>query len=281
MSLVSDDHSYVANTFAGTLYGQCLLNWQSDVQTAVQAKTGQTNTVPFLIYQTSDWAAYSGITAPITGLQQLNNTIQYPSKFIMVGPTYQYPRVGSVNNNSGSYDSFGSGGAHCIADGYRWLGEQFSKVFRQVFLQGKPWLPLTPLKFTRTGNVVAIDFHVPYGPLVLDTTHVATIANYGFEYYDDNASATIASVALDAVLTNRVNITLSTVPTGTNKTIRYAYTGVPGANAAGLGLGPRGCLRDSDPTVSHYTSTVTLNMLTTGQPYPMWNWCTVFSYGIN
>jgi hypothetical protein len=64
-----------------------------------------------------------------------------------------------------------------------------------------------------------------------------------------------------------VAITLAATPTGANKRLRYAYTGVPG-NAAGPTSGPRGNLRDSDATPSLYGN-------------PLYNWCVHFDKPVN
>jgi lipoprotein-anchoring transpeptidase ErfK/SrfK len=58
-----------------------------------------------------------------------------------------------------------------------------------------------------------------------------------------------------------------TAPTGGNKRLRYAYTGVPG-QPAGAMTGPRGNLRDSDATVSLHA-------------YPLWNWAVHFDEPVN
>jgi hypothetical protein len=266
-------------------YLTALLHWQSDLQAAVHANTTQTGTIPFMLAQTSGWPA-SGFATPWSATRQLAAALQYPSQFVLVCPEYFLPHTSAAL--TGPIDSYGSGDYHLIADGYRWMGEHFGKVFRRVFLEGKPWLPLVPLEITRTGSVIAIDFHNPSGTaLVFDTTHIANPGNYGFEYFDGSSvgtpSATITGVAFDAVIPNRVNVTLSSMPSGANKRIRYAYTGVVGTghNNVGPGVGPRGCLRDSDPTLSYYTSTVTLNALTTGQPYPLWNFAPTFDFAVN
>ena len=272
------------NATLGPVYYTALQHWHADLQAAIQANTTQTNTVPFLLSQTCAWAAYSQVLYPHTALAQLQAAINFPQNFIMVGPEYYLIHsTASGPSPHVTYDQWGDGGAHLVADGYRWLGEQFGKVFRRVFLEGQQWLPFTPLAITRTGKVIAIDMHVPVGPIVFDTVHISNPGNYGFEYADGGNSATIQSVALDPVIPNRINITLNTTPTGTGKVVRYAYTATNGTgnDNNGPGLGPRGCVRDSDATVSYYNASVTCNMLTAGQPYPLWNWLTTFSYNIN
>lgn len=101
---------------------------------------------------------------------------------------------------------------------------------------------------------------VPSPPLVLDTTNVTDPGNYGFEVFDDGGPLAIASVAVTAPDT--VTITLSGEPTGTNRRIRHAWTGVPG-NVSGPREGARGNLRDSDATPSR-------------SKHALYNWCVHF-----
>ncbi len=87
-----------------------------------------------------------------------------------------------------------------------------------------------------------INFNVPRGALAFEFDLLPEDKNYGFEYADDSASATISSVAITGPA--QVTLTLSNTPTGANKKVRYAYTGI------NLGSGTRsgawGNLRDSD-----------------------------------
>jgi len=134
----------------------------------------------------------------------------------------------------------------------------YAKAYKKVVVDGQEWKPLKPATITRAGAVLTIKFAVPTPPLVFDTTLVSNPGNYGFEYTDDSGSPpAINSVAVTE--SDTVTITLSTTPTGTNKRLRYAYTGVPG-NPGGPTTGPRGNLRDSDAT----TSSLYGNTLLTG-----------------
>ncbi len=99
---------------------------------------------------------------------------------------------------------------------------------------------------------------------------VQSIGPFGFEYTDDDGdgipwrcATTITDVSVTG--TNRVRITLSKTPTGASRRLRYAYTALP-MSRGGFGgpeLGPRGCLRDSDPAPSAYGNT-------------LHNWCVHF-----
>jgi hypothetical protein len=153
-------------------------------------------------------------------------------------------------------------GLHLNNASSRWMGEYYAKAYKTVVVDGQEWTPLKPSTITLAGAVLTVKFDVPAPPLVLDTTLVSNPGNYGFEYTDDSASPpAISTVAVTGSTT--VTITLSAAPTGANKRLRYAYTGIPG-NAGGPTTGPRGNLRDSDATTtSLYGNT-------------LYNWCVHF-----
>jgi hypothetical protein len=178
----------------------------------------------------------------------LEESERNPTKTILVGPKYFLP-----------YSL--PGGLHLNNLGYRWLGEYYGKVYRKVVVEGLPWTPLKPHQIVRTDAVITVTFDVPVPPLVLDTNLVSDPGNYGFEYFDDSdAPPTIAVVQILDEIT--VQITLSSVPTGSNARLRYAYTAIAG-NAGGPTTGPRGNLHDSDSEVSPNCD-------------PLYNWCVHF-----
>ena len=106
---------------------------------------------------------------------------------------------------------------------------------------------------------------VPVPPIVLDTTLVADPGSYGFEYSDASA-APPAIAKVEVAAPDTVVITLSDVPTGDDRRLRYAFTGIKGAGA-GPQTGARGNLRDSDATRSR-----------TGQR--LYNWCIHFDEAV-
>ena len=144
---------------------------------------------------------------------------------------------------------------HLTAASSRWLGEYYGKVIKKVVNEHENWKPLEPSAIKRSGNEIYADFHVPAGQLALDTTRVSPRTNYGFEYYDSTASATISSV--EVVDADTVKVTLSGVPTGSDQRLRYAYTGVTGPNTGAQNNGSAaGNLRDPDPFPSQYGNTL-------------------------
>jgi hypothetical protein len=197
-------------------------------------------------------------------MYQLQAALLYPTKFALACPSYY-----------GAYTTSDGLVIHKTNHSQRWTGEYIAKAYRRNILEGGRWYPLTPTRFTREGNTIVVDFYVPYGPLVLDTTIVTDPGNLGFEYVDDFATPSITSVVLNPQNASQVIITLSRIPTGKNAFVRYGWTapGGPGS-LPGPTTGPRGCLRDSDPTVALYSDA-------TGTPYKLYNWCTHFNYPIN
>lgn len=240
-------------------YGLSMRQWQADYQAEIQRVTGVTDPIPMFHSQISEW------TCPIMGSNAtavspyalLAEAEANPTKTILVCPRYMLPHavVGADFP-----------GLHLSNEGNRWLGEYYAKAYKKVVVDGQTWTPLKPRSITRDGAVITAVFDVPVPPLVLDTTLVSNPGNYGFEFTDDSGSPpTIMQVQVTGPDT--VTITLSRVPTGGNQRLRYAYTGVPG-NPAGPTTGPRGNLRDSDPTPSLYG-------------YTLYNWCVHFDKPVN
>lgn len=223
------------NSVTASQYEAMLVEWQNDYQTDAKAITGQTGTIPLFIDQMASWTGYSHAT-PQTAIGQYTAAKNNPSKIYLVTPKYIFDYSDNVHMRNYSY---------------RRLGEYYGKVMKKVLIDGEAWLPLSPKTLTIGGNVIKAKFNVPVTPLVFDTTAVDAKTNYGFEYFDSTSSATITNVAITAPDT--VTITLSNTPTGSNKRLRYAYTGTSGSAAgAHVSGAPKGNLRDSDTTPALY-----------------------------
>jgi len=240
-------------------YDQNLRQWQSDYQKDIQRVTGYTDPIPMFHSQISAWtcATMGSQSTTLSPYKVLAEAEANPTNTILVGPRYFFPYA--VTNAVFP-------GLHLSNEGYRWLGEYYGKVYRKVVVDGQAWSPLKPNTITRTDAVITVKFDVPVAPLVLDPTLVANPGNFGFEYWDDSGSPpAITTVELGGL--DQVRITLSATPTAANQRLRYAYTGVPG-NPGGPTTGPRGNLRDSDPTPSLYGKT-------------LYNWCVHFDKPVN
>ena len=233
--------------------------WQSDYQNDIQRVTGYADPIPMFHSQISAWTSptMGSLSTTLSPYKVLAEAEANPTKTILVGPRYVFPYA--VTNAAFP-------GLHLSNEGYRWLGEYYGKVYRKVVVDGQTWSPLKPNTLTRTDAVITVTFDVPVPPLVLDPTLVTNPGNFGFEYWDDSALPP-AIAHVEPVGVDRVQITLTAIPTAANKRLRYAYTGVPG-NSGGPTTGPRGNLRDSDPTPSLYGKT-------------LYNWCVHFDKPVN
>lgn len=229
------------NGVSGATYQGYLEEWQNDYETDAKAITGQTGTIPLFLDQMSSFmSSYANDATSEIPIYQLYAAEDNPGKIVLVAPKYFF-------NYSDRH--------HLTGASSRWLGEYYGKVIKKVVIDHESWRPLSPDSAVRTGNIIYANFHVPSGSLTFDTTLVSARTNYGFEYYDSTASATISSVEI--VDSDTVKVTLSGTPTGANQRLRYAYTGVPGTNTGAQNAGSAaGNLRDTDSYPSLYGNTL-------------------------
>ncbi|RQS39768.1 hypothetical protein DIE01_16285 [Burkholderia sp. Bp8990] len=234
------------NNTPGTTYQSALQQLQIDMQTDIQAITGQTAPVHMLIYQTS----YKAAIAPQIALAQLAlSALQ--QRIHMVSPCYHLP--------------FYSDGTHLTALGYYWLGKYFARSQKRL-VTDRVYPPyLQPLSVVARGTSVTAYFSVPTTPLVLDSVSLASTTNYGFAIKDDTGTLTLSNIqASGNAVTFTINRALST-----NPVLRY------GLDYLGTGLnilnGASGNLRDSTP------DTFTLS----GVTYPLYHVCPHFSLPIS
>ena len=241
--------------FNSPIYQSDIEQWQSDYQTDIQSITGQTNTVPLFHSQPSSWTYDDGV--PTYGRE--TNQCVYgmleaykanPNKSVLV---------------CAKYFISGSNRLHLDGYGYRQLGEYYAKAWWTNVVLGQTWVPLYPTNVARSGATITLTFPSS-SSLQLDTTLVATNANWGFEFFDDaGPSVSISSVAFTgASPTNQVQIVLSGTPSGGNKRIRYAYTGtnivanvVSSHTGQSPTYGPRGNLKRPE---TYFTSLYSNNL---------------------
>ena len=98
------------------------------------------------------------------------------------------------------------------------------------------------------------------------------VGPYGFEYMDDEGTGipwrcATTIEAVEIISPAQVRLRLSKIPTASNKRLRYGAT-ADLYSTGGPTTGPRGCLRDSDPTPSLYG-------------HPLYNWCVHFDKPVN
>lgn len=231
-----------------TTYSNDVREWQSDYNTDIKAVTGQAANIPMFHSQISSWSSPSYNSATSASPYQLLAAHKVdPTNIVIVGPKYMLPYV--------------SDKIHLQPQGYRWLGEMYAKAWHRRLVRGVIAPAFYPTNISRIGAQIDLVFSTVTN-LALDVSAVATNANWGFEYTDSTSSASISSVAWVAPsgsITNTVRVTLSGTPTGSNKRIRYAFTGNPGASSY-----PRGNLRNTDIS------------FTSPSGYSLYDWCLHF-----
>lgn len=228
-------------------YQSEMREWQEDYENDVRAITGQTEPIPMLHSQLSSFVK-TNLTSDLP-IAQLREHVASNGKSVLVGPKYHL--VYAID------------GVHLTNDGYLRMGQEYAKAYRKIVLEGKRWEPLRPDQITRSGSVVTVKFIVPVPPLVLDQNLVKNPGAFGFELHQEGgAPVTIKNVQI--VSEDTVQITLSGEPTGANKRLRYAYTASAVGVSAGPVTGPRGNLRDSDPTIARVGGAT------------LYNWCVHF-----
>ena len=225
---------------AQATYLAALLQLQSDLDTDIRAASGQSEPVPMLLDQISNFTNY-GLVSSFVPLAQLQAALDYPDRFACAGPKYWVP-----SNTDGT---------HLTGDSYTRIGCMHMRA-AEALIRGGRWLPTHAISAVRTGAVVVVRFHTPSGPLTVDTGNVSDPGNWGIRYVDDASSAVVEKVRL--LGENLLEVTLSAVPTGANP-----YIGIADAGVAGQPLGPttgaRACLRDNSPDRD-------------GQGRPVYNW---------
>jgi hypothetical protein len=241
-----------ANGVSAATYEADLVQLQSQLEADVKAIDGQTAGVPLLTGQMSNWTSYlDTATMPGVPAGQMQAALDYPSKIMLLGPEYIYPTY--------------TDGVHLINTSYRELGGLAGKIVDIVARQARPWVALMPTAITISGSTITANFYVPSGSLTCDTTTFSEPVTglCGFEFHQTGASPpTISSVSVSG---STATITLSGATAGTPY-LAYARTGTAGANA-GPATGPRGNLRDTDPTLDYAGD-------------HLYDWCPSFNFAL-
>ncbi|MGI2179412.1 hypothetical protein [Shewanella frigidimarina] len=121
----------------------------------------------------------------------------HPSVFC-AGPNWPLERM---------YNSTSSDYTHLNATGYTILGEMLAASIEQVvYRENVGYKPLQPKSVKVSGNTVAIEFHVPKGSLVVDTTTFVEAPLLGIGIY--HSSGYSRSVGRWAVSGNTVTLSV-------------------------------------------------------------------------
>jgi hypothetical protein len=267
-------------------YATNLKTWQSDAQDGVNAILGGNSVVPVPMIAAQTQAPPDAVgnynTLPLWptagSLGTLAASLANPGLIYVACPEYMMAHH-YYEDAQGNPDPNGQP-IHMTADGYRHLGLMMAKAAYAICLQKGSWSPLMPVSITLAGNLVRIEYAVPHGPLVLDTSYVTDPGNYGFNFSDNpfnpNSFTDIVGVAVTGP--TEITLTLSGTPPGGYLSYALVDPGPAGGAPYGQGFGPtagpRGCVRDSDPAISYYNNSVT------GKPYRMENYSVAWQQGI-
>lgn len=139
------------------------------------------------------------------------------SNTVLVAPTYSLPFV-NLDGDVTHYSTLGR----------MMQGELTALALRSIERTGT-WQPLDVRSISRNGSTIVVDLHNPGGPILFDTDWVEAIANFGFSFSDSTGSATVSQVAITG--RNQITVTLSAVPSGNNKVLRYGLVAQAPADA--------------------------------------------------
>ena len=228
-------------------YEADLVQWRSDYDNDLRAITGQRESVMLFTDQMNNYTSKTlksaaSQTSPIP-LAQLQAALDHPGSIALVCPKYWL-----------EYNP--KDGAHLTSRSEEMLGEKYGEAMKRTFVDSAVWKPLYITGAAINANLVTLSYNIPAPPLALDTTLVSDPGNHGFVYSDDSAAPPSITAVELANGNTQVLIHLSAVPAAPpgRRHIKYAYVGSLGCGGggcdAGPSSGPRGNLRDSDPTMS-------------------------------
>lgn len=223
------------------------------VDSYAKSVTGQVKNVELVTWQSFPLGGAGSIDdvywRHVVGLDQ------YPH-IHTAGPSYFFDN--SYYNADGT-----TGSLHFNGLSSKWLAGYLGLAMKRVICDGEDWQPLRPTRLLRQGRLCSIDFHVPVGSLVADTTRFHAQPNLGFNLYASNgAELPLASAAI----AGRATVVLQAVdviPAGAF--VRYG--GVQ--SEWGRHTGSGGNLRDTQGDLITFDGG--------GFDLPMHNWCVVFN----
>lgn len=220
-------------------YLEPLLALARDYDADLRAITGQERPVLLLGAQQSSCPLEPGQVA-LSSTALLTASEREPARIVCVGPQYAY--------------AYADDGVHLDALGYDQLGEKYGQVYFERVVCGRDFRPLSPLRVTRSGDVIEVEFHVPVPPLRWDEAAARRLSarpewdrGRGFELTAAGEPLTIEEVSLAAT---SVRLRFSGTPRAP-LLLRHALSAV---RARGKKESFRvGALCDSDPFVGALT----------------------------
>lgn len=226
----------VANTAPAVWYSQIETGIRQPFEAYCQTKFGRKTKVRVIMTQVASHEYY-GITDPAIARQVLAMCNTDPN-YILAGAMYQY-----------NYGASGVGSHLLNATEVKWAAGMAGRALQRA-ARGVKHKWVNPLRAWQDGlRTVAIEYDVPVGPLVIDTTNVSDPGQKGFNLYSGATEVAVSAVSIVGLGKRTVLLTTSSdIPTGTIR-VDYAHKGGATGQNAGRITGSRGCLRDSDSAV--------------------------------
>lgn len=222
----------------------------------IKALTKQNNDPLFIITQCGNHYAYGEY--PTIAINQLQASTANPPQGTYLGAT-EYQTVFNTDN------------IHKTNVGYKQMGCEIGYELKRLLIDGEERKPCYIKRINVTGNVLELQYNLPKGQLVIDTTNVTDPGNYGFNLFNAlGTEITISSVA--KVRTDTIRIVISsgqTVVSGWKLT----YANNSTATGSGPTTGKRGCIRDSQGDTVVFTGSNGSN--TTSFNYPIYRWAAI------
>lgn len=238
------EQDYVANTTKAA-YKNSLSQLINDLNADIKATTKQVDAPKVISYQTRNFTEKA--QNPVIALAQLELSNER-NDYFMACPMYHILRLDGLED------------VHPDGRGYAILGAYYGLVYKRTVIDGEDWKPLQPLKADAVDNIALVNFHVPVGKLVIDTTLLTQKTNYGFRVSKSDGS--------DYTITNVEVINSNTVKIQTSENIASGSV-VKYGQLDGYG----GNLRDEQ---GNY---LTVNPV--GADYPLHNWCVISQISID
>ncbi|NBQ13092.1 MAG: hypothetical protein EBU31_00415 [Proteobacteria bacterium] len=218
--------------------------WYKQIETGIrapfeaycQSKFGRKTKVKMIMTQVASHQYY-GFSDPAIARQVLAMCNADPN-YVLAGAMYQY-----------DYGAAAVGSHLLNATEVKWAAGMAGRALQRT-ARGVKHKWINPLRAWQDGlRTVVIEYDVPTGPLVLDTTNVSDPGQKGFNLYSGSTEITVSNVAVVGLGRRCVRLTASAdIPAGTIR-VDYAHKGGATGVYAGRSTGSRGCLRDSDPAI--------------------------------
>lgn len=211
---------------------------------------GQTfDPVHFLYQPVSEHYDYTGRRDPIVSRATYDLDAERDD-CVLVAPLYALPHRDNVHLDRNSYALFGG---------------QIGKAMYKRLWRGEDWTCLRPSSVVGNGNTITLTLVGAVNGLTFDTISVTDPGNFGFRVISDGGDLTISNIEITSGRNVRIT-TATPLDTLQNPILQYAWDIVGPHSVTGVTDGPRGNLRDNDPTVWAHDGIT-----------PLHNWCARFS----